>query len=152
MILYVLLAAWAAGGWDLTGCGYCEPKSETVLWQGPKCRVILADEPGFTGWCRVVWHDHVRELSDLGESDRNLLMQVVSEVERALIADLRPAKMNLAALGTAAPHLHFHVIPRFADDATFPDPAWLPRRHREVRAEAEGIAERLRTALARALG
>ena len=106
----------------MSTCGYCEPTDEIVLWADARCRVILANEPGFTGWCRVVWREHVRELSDLDDAARRHLMDVVATVERVLIADLKPVKMNIAALGTAMPHLHFHIIPRFEDDATFPDP------------------------------
>ena len=135
----------------MAACSYCHPESEIVVWQDLQCRVILADEPGFTGWCRVVWQAHVRELSDLNDVARDHLMRVVSVVERTLIADLKPAKMNVAALGTASPHLHFHVIPRFADDATFPEPAWLSRRHGNVGARQVGIADRLRAALMDAL-
>jgi diadenosine tetraphosphate (Ap4A) HIT family hydrolase len=87
--------------------------------------VILAREPGFAGWCRVVWNEHVRELSDLGDTDRKHLMDVVAVLERTLIGLLNPHKMNVAALGTGSPHLHFHVIPRFVDDPTFPEPAWV---------------------------
>jgi diadenosine tetraphosphate (Ap4A) HIT family hydrolase len=83
---------------------------------------------------------------------RNHFMRVVSVVERVLIADLKPVKMNIAALGTASPHLHMHVVPRFADDATFPEPVWLPRRHRNVGAGQAWIADRVRAALAAALG
>jgi diadenosine tetraphosphate (Ap4A) HIT family hydrolase len=133
-------------------CSYCSPHGEVVLWQGERCRVILADEPGFTGWCRVVWQEHVRELSDLSDAARDHFMGVVSVVERTLIAGLKPVKMNIAALGTANPHLHMHVVPRFADDATFPEPVWLPRRHRNVGAGQAGIADRLRAALTVALG
>jgi diadenosine tetraphosphate (Ap4A) HIT family hydrolase len=32
--------------------------------------------------------------------------------------------MNIASLGNMTPHLHWHVIPRFHDDATFPKPIW----------------------------
>jgi diadenosine tetraphosphate (Ap4A) HIT family hydrolase len=133
-------------------CSYCSPHEEVVLWQGEHCRVILADEPGFTGWCRVVWQEHVRELSDLSDAARDHFMRVVSVAERALIADLQPVKMNIAALGTASPHLHMHVVPRFAYDATFPEPVWLPRRHRNVGPGQAGIADRLRAALTAALG
>ena len=135
----------------MTICSNCHPQSEDVVWQGTQCRVMLADEPGFTGWCRVVWQEHIHELSDLDDAARDHLMRVVSIVERTLIADLKPAKMNIAALGTASPHLHFHVIPRFVDDATFPEPVWLPRRHSNVGARQAGIADRLRTALKHAL-
>jgi diadenosine tetraphosphate (Ap4A) HIT family hydrolase len=36
--------------------------------------------------------------------------------------------VNLAALGNQVPHLHWHIIPRFADDAHFPDPVWAVAR------------------------
>jgi diadenosine tetraphosphate (Ap4A) HIT family hydrolase len=36
--------------------------------------------------------------------------------------------MNLASLGNQVPHLHWHVIPRFEDDAHFPDPVWAVRK------------------------
>jgi len=50
-------------------------------------------------------------------------------LSRALRALLQPDKVNLAALGNQVPHLHWHVIPRFADDTHFPDPVWAtPRR------------------------
>jgi diadenosine tetraphosphate (Ap4A) HIT family hydrolase len=129
------------------GCGYCAPGNETVLWRGDKCRVILADEPGFDGWCRVIWNEHVRELSDLDEAERGHLMGIVAKLERTLIGALQPVKMNLAALGTAAPHLHFHVIPRFETDANFPDPVWTERRHRNSRLDRNALADRLRDAL-----
>jgi hypothetical protein len=35
-----------------------------------------------------------------------------------------PGKVNVASLGNMTPHLHWHVIPRFADDAHFPNPVW----------------------------
>lgn len=136
----------------MTVCSYCHPQGEELLWQGSRCRIILANEPGFTGWCRVVWSEHVRELSDLDDAERDHFMRVVSILERTLIAALAPVKMNIAALGTASPHLHFHVVPRFADDATFPEPVWLPRRHRNVGPGQADIAGRLRPVLEVALG
>jgi len=37
--------------------------------------------------------------------------------------------MNLASLGNAVPHLHWHIVPRFGDDPHFPQPIWsTPRR------------------------
>ena len=37
---------------------------------------------------------------------------------------MQPYKINVASLGTVVPHLHWHVIPRFEDDAHFPNPIW----------------------------
>jgi diadenosine tetraphosphate (Ap4A) HIT family hydrolase len=45
-------------------------------------------------------------------------------VELALREVMAPGKVNVASLGNMVPHLHWHVIPRFADDAHFPNPVW----------------------------
>ena len=105
-------------------CPYCSPKVETVLWSDAQARVVLANEPGYPYWCRVIWTAHVKEFSSLSAPDRSRLMDIVASLEAALIAELRPAKMNLASLGTLVPHLHWHVIPRQEDDPSYPDPVW----------------------------
>ena len=69
--------------------------------------------------------------------------------ERVLRAELAPDKINLATLGNQVPHLHWHVIPRFADDAHFPDPVWAARRRAGVAhgVDERRMIERLRAAL-----
>ncbi|MEO7221763.1 MAG: HIT family protein [Devosia sp.] len=110
----------------MDGCPHCAGINEDHLWRGPLYRVVLVSQPGFPGWCRVIWNTHVGEYTDLSESERAQFMHAVAPVEEALRAELKPAKINLASLGTAMPHLHMHVIPRFPDDPNFPDPVWLP--------------------------
>ena len=49
--------------------------------------------------------------------------------EQALRELMQPAKINLASFGNMVPHLHWHVIARFADDRHFPGSIWCePRR------------------------
>ncbi len=109
-------------------CTLCTPAAEDVLWRDDRCRVILVDDLDYPGFCRVVWHAHVAEMTDLAEADRLHIMRVVLRVERAVRDVLRPHKVNLASLGNQVPHLHWHVIPRFVDDAHFPDAIWAARR------------------------
>src|SRR5512140_2040898 len=104
-------------------CAYCGSDGGRPVWRDARCRVVLTDEP-FTGFCRVVWNTHVREMTDLSEPDRAHLMKVVFAAEEALRFLLRPDKMNVASLGNLVPHVHWHVIPRFADDSHFPQPVW----------------------------
>ena len=63
-------------------------------------------------------------MTDLAADDRRHLMDVVLATEHALRELMRPDKVNLASLGNVVPHLHWHVIPRFADDPHFPNPVW----------------------------
>jgi diadenosine tetraphosphate (Ap4A) HIT family hydrolase len=130
-------------------CPLCHPESETVLWQDARCRVILVDDQDYPGFCRVVWRDHVKEMTDLAESDRMHCISIVFAVERVLRESLHPDKINLASLGNQVPHLHWHVIPRFTGDAHFPDPVWAARRRDSGRTgmEQAALKERLRQGL-----
>jgi diadenosine tetraphosphate (Ap4A) HIT family hydrolase len=73
-------------------------------------------------------------MTDLSDADRTRFMTLVFAVERCLRALLAPSKINLASLGNMVPHLHWHVIPRFADDPHFPNAVWSGRVRDGVRA------------------
>ncbi|MGC0152265.1 HIT family protein [Chromobacterium vaccinii] len=129
-------------------CELCgEPKGE-LLHQDDKLRVLLVDEAGYPGFCRVVWRGHVAEMTDLDAADRAHLMDWVYRVETALRAVMRPTKINLASLGNMVPHLHWHVIPRFSDDAHFPSPIWAAPQRGGADHGRPGLADALRAALA----
>lgn len=108
-------------------CVLCEDDGGRTVWRDARCRVVVADEP-FPGYCRVIWNAHVSEMTDLDTGDRDHLMRVVWATESVLRAQLAPDKMNLACLGNVVPHLHWHVIPRFADDSHFPQTVWGARQ------------------------
>lgn len=108
----------------MNDCSLCAGHNENVLWRDDHCRVVLAEEPDYPGFCRVIWHAHVAEMSDLHTHSRNHMMGVVFAVEAALREVLTPDKINLASLGNQVPHLHWHVIPRWRDDRHFPQPVW----------------------------
>lgn len=105
------------------GCELCDLSLPTA-WAGEKFSVIVVDDANYPGFCRVIWHDHVREMSDLSADDRFLINDAVFQVETAVREVMQPLKVNVASLGNVVPHLHWHIIPRFADDAHFPAPVW----------------------------
>lgn len=106
------------------GCVLCETPGGRVVFEAPKFRVIHAAENGFPAFYRVVWKDHASEFSDLARDDRLLCLDAVNIVEQCLRKHLAPTKINLAALGNAVPHLHWHVIARFDWDSHFPGAVW----------------------------
>jgi diadenosine tetraphosphate (Ap4A) HIT family hydrolase len=107
----------------IAGCELCEALPEPI-WSNADYAVILVDDGAYPGFVRVIWRDHMREMSDLSESQRLTIHAAVHQVELALRAVMAPDKINLASLGNVVPHLHWHIIARYHDDATFPAPIW----------------------------
>ena len=111
------------------GCPLCESEGGLLIFQNNQLRVIQAFEKDFPAFYRVVWNEHVAEFSSLRPDDRSTCMNAVVTVEQVLREHLQPAKINLAALGNAVPHLHWHVIARFEWDSHFPGSVWAaPQR------------------------
>jgi diadenosine tetraphosphate (Ap4A) HIT family hydrolase len=134
-------------------CEFCRSPGGAVLWQNDLCRVVRADEPDYPGFLRVILKRHAREMTDLEPAEREGLMAVVYAVEAAVRETMRPDKMNLASLGNMTPHVHWHVIPRFADDRHFPGPVWAaPKRERAADAAREAAAGELARAIVTRLG
>jgi len=109
-------------------CPLCLNLDLPTFWCDGRLRVVSAADADYPGFVRVIWDAHVREMTDLEPADQEHCLRVVFAVERALRDTLRPDKINVASLGNQVPHVHWHVIPRFADDAHFPDPVWAARR------------------------
>lgn len=130
------------------GCELCSQAGGEVLWQDTACRVVLVADPDYPGYCRVIWRAHVREMTDLDSAEQQYCMRVVFAVEHALRSVLKPHKINLASFGNLAPHLHWHVIPRFEDDPHFPHSVWGERQRPGRRRHAADAAAKLRMALA----
>lgn len=128
-------------------CELCYTPAGETLFEDDRLRVLLVEEAGYPGFCRVIWKVHVKEMTDLAHEDRAHLLDWVMRTETALRDVMQPDKINLASLGNVVPHLHWHVIPRFADDAHFPSPIWAAPRRTGIRHDQPGLAARLRTAL-----
>jgi diadenosine tetraphosphate (Ap4A) HIT family hydrolase len=105
-------------------CELCVEDGGEVLFRTADYRVVLVDDVGYPGFCRVIWQAHVKEMTMLSAAQRTILMDAVWRVEAALLEAMQPAKVNLASLGNMTQHLHWHLIPRFTDDAHFPNPIW----------------------------
>lgn len=110
------------------GCELCATDGGRLVLATEWLRVVLVDDADFPGFARVIWNDHVREMTDLDADAQYRLLRTVLAVERVQREVLAPAKINLASLGNVTPHLHWHVIPRFADDSHFPQPIWGGRQ------------------------
>jgi diadenosine tetraphosphate (Ap4A) HIT family hydrolase len=134
-------------------CVLCEGDGGYVVLRTPKFRVVRVEgEEGvrFPGFYRLIWNAHVAEFSDLDRDDRLLCMDAVAAIESVLRQQLQPTKINVASLGNVVPHLHWHIIPRWADDSHFPAPIWAqavrdtPERSFDLAALDAAVVQALR--------
>ena len=115
-----------------TICELCTTDGGDILYRDAQLRIVAvtgADGENYRGFCRVIWNRHIKEMTDLLPAERSQFMKAVFKLESVLREQLHPEKMNIASLGNMTPHLHWHVIPRFVNDATFPKPIWATPDH-----------------------
>ena len=128
-------------------CVLCMQPGGEVLWDDGFARVVLVGDADHPGFCRVILTEHATEMTDLPDAERARLMNVVYAIEGLLRELLRPDKINLASFGNIVPHLHWHVIPRFADDPHFPHSVWSAKARGNARPLPAGFNRSLRQRL-----
>ncbi len=77
--------------------------------------LILFKEQSHPGRCIVAYKDHVSELVDISDEDRNAFFADVARAAKAIHAAFHPDKVNYGAYGDTGGHLHFHLVPKYKD-------------------------------------
>ena len=101
-------------------CGYCM-KGELLDAFGificdlSVSQLILFKEQSHPGRCIVAYKDHVSELVDISEEDRNAFFADVAKAANAVHKAFGPDKVNYGAYGDGGCHLHFHLVPKYKD-------------------------------------
>lgn len=115
--------------------------------------VILADEQAYRGYCILFLKDHREHVDELPRERQARLWEDVAQVAAAVRRELAPRRLNYACLGNFVTHVHWHVIPRQADDPEPQHPIWVrPLAERRVvlpEGERRQLVARLRRALTR---
>jgi diadenosine tetraphosphate (Ap4A) HIT family hydrolase len=87
-----------------------------VVDEFEQCLFVVGDHQFHRGYCLLLLKEHVRELHDMPEARALAVCAEVLRASRAVTAAFRPWKMNLACYGNAEEHVHWHLMPRHADD------------------------------------
>ena len=114
--------------------------------------VFLADEQVYRGYCLILLHEHADHLDEVPIERQVQLWEDIARVAAALRKELAPVRINYACLGNFLTHVHWHVIPRYADDPEPLHPIWVrPLAERRLSlpdGERHALIARLRRALA----
>jgi diadenosine tetraphosphate (Ap4A) HIT family hydrolase len=139
---------WKAG----RGCPICEegrPDSTPLgvrFFAGRVCDAYLVRADIQRGLAMAVWRGrHVAEPTELTEAEAADYGREVLAVGRAIESVLAPVKVNYDLLGNSVPHLHTHIVPRYADDPRpgwpfpFPDPDPPPMPQERLQSDVEAL-------------
>ena len=99
-------------------CGYCMGGELLDTFGIPICelrvsKLILFREQSHPGRCVVAYRDHVSEIVDLSEEDRNAFFADVNRAAKAIHAAFHPDKLNYGMYGDTGCHLHVHLVPKY---------------------------------------
>ncbi len=101
---------WPRGDHKIADCG------STVAY--------LFEDQFFPGWTVLVLKRHATELFELTRVERGQVIEEVNAVAQALAVLFKPVKINYGLLGNQLPHMHWHVVPRLADDPAPLEAVW----------------------------
>jgi diadenosine tetraphosphate (Ap4A) HIT family hydrolase len=142
------------------GCEICErisrvtPDSPYLIAEFDSGYAVLADNQYYRGYTIFLAKQCVPELHELPVDVRARFLEEMAQVAEAVFRAFRPRKLNYELLGNSVSHLHWHLLPRYADDPNPRWPVWSnlafldAARHTEVdAAELTSMRERVRRAL-----
>ena len=110
-----------------TPCVLCRetaPTAEHTIARADAYRIVWAQEANYPCWVRLIWNSHIAELSELSPAESAVVWHALMCIERGMRTVLSPDKINVASFGNRVPHVHWHIIPRWIDDAHWPEPSW----------------------------
>ena len=107
---------------EMKTCGYCAEGEYLAAFgikiaELPATKLYLFKEQSHRGRVIVASKLHVSEITALSDAERDAFFADVNRVAQALHAVFKPTKVNYGAYGDTGHHLHFHLVPKYSDDA-----------------------------------
>jgi diadenosine tetraphosphate (Ap4A) HIT family hydrolase len=101
-------------------CSYCmrnELLDEfgIVICDLPVSLLVLFKEQSHPGRCVVASKQHVSEIIDMTDAERDAYYKDVAHVAKALHKAFNPDKINYGAYGDTGGHCHTHLVPKYKD-------------------------------------
>jgi len=95
-----------------------------ALVEGRLSLIRLMNDRRYAWLLLVPRRPDLREIFELPEAERALLIEEIAAAGRALQDATGAAKINVGALGNMVPQLHVHIVARSPGDAAWPGPVW----------------------------
>jgi diadenosine tetraphosphate (Ap4A) HIT family hydrolase len=93
-----------------------------IIYENKLIKVEI--EPFEIPWLKIFTQDKIKELSQCDKTLRYYIFDILNIIEKIMLEDFKPDKINISSFGNYVPHLHFHIQARFKNDSYFPEPTW----------------------------
>ena len=99
-------------------CAYCM-QGELVEKFGypvgkmPSVYLYIFKEQSKMGRLILAYKDHVSEIVDISDEERNQFFADINKVAKAIHKIFSPSKVNYGMYGDTGCHLHMHLVPKY---------------------------------------
>ena len=106
-------------------CPFCSLPPDRAVLANDRAVAIRDGFPVSPGHTLIIPRRHVGSFFEVTDEERADLMQLLAQARQGLEQEFHPAGYNIgindgAAAGQTVPHLHIHLIPRYAGDRDDP--------------------------------
>ncbi|MGL5436218.1 MAG: HIT family protein [Lachnospiraceae bacterium] len=134
-------------------CAYCMQGELVDKFAYPVCKMetgflYVFKEQSHPGRLILAHDEHISEMIELSDEDRNAFFTDVAKASRAIHKVYSPNKVNYGAYGDTGCHLHMHLVPKYEGGSEWGGTFEMnPGKVLLTDAEYEEIAEKIRQAL-----
>ena len=109
----------------ISPCPFCSLPAERIVQKNEYAVAVRDGFPVSPGHTLIIPKRHVASFFEVTDAERVDLMSLLAAARNDLDRQFRPAGYNIGindglAAGQTVPHLHVHLIPRYAGDADDP--------------------------------
>jgi diadenosine tetraphosphate (Ap4A) HIT family hydrolase len=119
----------------------------SFIHEFPKSILVLNETQFYRGHCMLLLKDHKREFYHLRPEDFADFAKELYAATAAVDRAFSPLKLNVQCLGNQEPHVHWHIIPRYASDPNARTQPFSEQIRGEVNLNNFQVSESDRTAL-----
>ena len=103
--------------------------------------LYLARNQTYRGHCQLIFDPrHAARPDQLTSEEWSAFCSDLYKAQVAIVRTVHPDHINIELLGNVVPHLHWHIVPRYRNDARWGQPIWLtsPAEMLETRLTPDG--------------
>src|SRR5262245_42668836 len=88
--------------------------------------LYLARNQTYRGHCHLIFDPrHAARPDQLTRDEWSAFCSDLYTAQIAIVRTVHPDHINIELLGNVVPHLHWHIVPRYRNDARWGQPIWL---------------------------